>query len=66
MVVHAVSDWSKTIDASDSKDVVGHLQDRSSRRFGTALALGGLRLWNAGRQCMNFASGLPVAAIRPR
>src|SRR6185436_20882657 len=57
------SDWSNTIDAVDSKTSsvtsISEIPCSSSICLPTLVSA----LWNAGRQCMNFVSGLPVAAI---
>ena len=57
------SAWSKTIECSDSKTSsvtsIAVRPWRSNILRPTSVS----RSWNAGRQCMNFASGLPVAAI---
>ncbi len=43
--------------------LIGHLEGVEAVRFVELLADRCSRSWNAGRQCMNFTSGLPVRAI---
>ena len=62
MVCRRFSAWSKTIECSDSKtsSVTSSPSMPYSWKISSPTSVS--RLWNAGRQCMNLTSGLPVAA----
>ena len=63
MVCIRFSAWSNTTDASDSKTSFVTSIDVRPWRSNIFRPVSVSRSWNAGRQCMNFASGLPVASI---
>ena len=63
MVCIRFSLWSKTIDAGDSNtsSVTSIASRPNSAKIFSPTAVS--RLWNEGRQCMNFVVGFPVDAI---
>src|SRR5262249_4193798 len=65
MVCSRFSDSSKTSDAADSKTSSVTSSASSPNLSKISLATCVSVLWNAGRQCMNFTSGLPVSFIVP-
>ena len=62
MVCNRFSAWSNTIECSDSKtsSVTSRPSMPNSWKMSSPIFVS--RLWNAGRQCMNFTVGLPVRA----
>ena len=63
IVCNRFSASSKTIDAGDSK--TSSVTSSASSPYFSKISLptSVSVLWNAGRQCMNFTSGLPVSSI---
>ena len=66
IVCMRLSAWSNTIEAGDSKTSSVTSKAVSLRRSYSRRAVSVSRLCRAGRQCMNFTAGFPVAAITSR
>ena len=66
IVCSRLSAWSNTIEAGDSKTSSVTSSAVSLRVLYSRRPVSVSRLCRAGRQCMNFTAGFPVAAITSR